>query len=77
MPCFRDPDNLVYGRSEHGGMLFGGYEPEPTAPGRKKEKPRSARSLLALFMLALVAAATGGIFMLKCEHEPSTKVTLP
>ncbi len=31
MPCFRDPDNLVYGRSEHGGMLFGGYEPEPTA----------------------------------------------
>jgi serine/threonine protein phosphatase PrpC len=52
-------------------------EPEPTAPGRKKEKPRSARSLLALFMLALVAAATGGIFMLKCEHEPSSKVTLP
>ena len=52
-------------------------EPETTAPGRKKEKPRSARSLLALFMLALVAAATGGIFMLKCEHEPSSKVTLP
>jgi hypothetical protein len=52
-------------------------EPEPTAPGRKKEKPRSARSLLALFMLALVAAATGGIFMLKCEHEPASKVTLP
>jgi serine/threonine protein phosphatase PrpC len=52
---------------------------EPTAGGSKskKEKPRSARSLLALFMLALVAAATGGIFMLKCEHEPSSKVTLP
>ncbi len=31
MPCFRDPDNLVYGKSEHGGMLFGGYEAEPTA----------------------------------------------
>jgi len=29
MPCFRDPDNLVYGRSEHGGMVFGGYEAEP------------------------------------------------
>src|SRR5262245_30068404 len=29
MPCFRDPDNLVYGKSEHGGMLFGGYENEP------------------------------------------------
>jgi glycine cleavage system aminomethyltransferase T/glycine/D-amino acid oxidase-like deaminating enzyme len=31
MPCFRDPDNLVYGKAEHGGMLFGGYEPEPHA----------------------------------------------
>jgi len=31
MPCFRDPDNLVYGKSEHGGMLFGGYENEPHA----------------------------------------------
>ena len=29
MPCFRDPDNLVYGKSEQGGMLFGGYETEP------------------------------------------------
>jgi protein phosphatase len=61
-------------------------EPEPTAAHRPraragqaqgKDKPRSTRSLLALFMLALVAAATGGIFMLKCEHEPATKVTLP
>ena len=31
MPCFRDPDNLVYGKSEAGGVLFGGYEPEPNA----------------------------------------------
>jgi 4-methylaminobutanoate oxidase (formaldehyde-forming) len=31
MPCFRDPDNLVYGKAEHGGMLFGGYEGEPHA----------------------------------------------
>ena len=29
MPCFRDPDNLVYGKSEHGGMVFGGYEFDP------------------------------------------------
>jgi glycine cleavage system aminomethyltransferase T/glycine/D-amino acid oxidase-like deaminating enzyme len=28
-PCFRDPDNLVYGRDEAGGMLIGGYEPDP------------------------------------------------
>ncbi len=31
MPCFRDPDNLVYGRSESGGVVFGGYEPNPAA----------------------------------------------
>jgi 4-methylaminobutanoate oxidase (formaldehyde-forming) len=31
MPCFRDPDNLVYGKAEAGGILFGGYEPEPVA----------------------------------------------
>jgi glycine cleavage system aminomethyltransferase T/glycine/D-amino acid oxidase-like deaminating enzyme len=31
MPCFRDPDNLVYGKSEHGGILFGGYEGNPHA----------------------------------------------
>jgi len=31
MPAFRDPDNLVYGKAEHGGMLFGGYEGEPRA----------------------------------------------
>ena len=48
-----------------------------TAPGHRKAKPRSVRSLLALFLLALVAAATGGIFVMKCEHDPSSKVTLP
>ncbi len=29
-PCFRDTDNLVYGKDEAGGMLIGGYEPNPT-----------------------------------------------
>jgi len=52
-------------------------EPEPTEGRRKRERPRSGRSLLALFLLALVAAATGGIFVMKCEHEPTSKVTLP
>ena len=42
-----------------------------------KAKPRSVRSLLALFLLALVAAAAGGMFVMKCEHDPSSKVTLP
>jgi glycine cleavage system aminomethyltransferase T/glycine/D-amino acid oxidase-like deaminating enzyme len=31
MPCFRDTDNLVYGKAEAGGMLFGGYEPDPAS----------------------------------------------
>jgi glycine cleavage system aminomethyltransferase T/glycine/D-amino acid oxidase-like deaminating enzyme len=31
MPCFRDPDNLVYGKAEQGGVLFGGYEGDPSA----------------------------------------------
>jgi 4-methylaminobutanoate oxidase (formaldehyde-forming) len=31
MPCFRDPDNLVYGKAEAGGLLFGGYEGDPVA----------------------------------------------
>jgi len=51
-------------------------DPEPTA-GNRKSKARSGRSLLALFLLAVVAAATGGIFVMKCEHDPSSKVTLP
>ena len=47
MPCFRDPDNLVYGKSEHGGMVFGGYELDPRVPlgGRRAVGPRGARSL--------------------------------
>ncbi len=46
MPCFRDPDNLVYGKSEAGGILFGGYEPD--APSRWVDGvpwEHSARSL--------------------------------
>ena len=31
MPCFRDPDNLVYGKSDAGGMVFGGYELDPVS----------------------------------------------
>ncbi len=37
MPCFRDTDNLVYGKAEAGGVLFGGYEPNPVAAlGRRR-----------------------------------------
>ena len=30
-PCLRDPDNLVYMREEQGGLVVGGYEPNPPA----------------------------------------------
>jgi glycine/D-amino acid oxidase-like deaminating enzyme/glycine cleavage system aminomethyltransferase T len=30
-PCFRDTENLVYGKAESGGVLFGGYEPNPVS----------------------------------------------
>jgi heterotetrameric sarcosine oxidase gamma subunit len=30
-PCFRDTDNLIYGKAESGGVLFGGYEPDPVS----------------------------------------------
>ncbi len=30
-PCLRDPDNLVYMRQEQGGLIVGGYEPNPIA----------------------------------------------
>src|SRR5439155_219295 len=31
MPCFRDPENLIYGKAEAGGMVLGGYELNPAA----------------------------------------------
>src|SRR5256885_12672328 len=31
MPCFRGPDNLVYGKAESGGVVLGGYELDPNA----------------------------------------------
>jgi serine/threonine protein phosphatase PrpC len=42
---------------------------------------RTARSLLALFLVALIAAAAGGIFVMKCERDQSersdSRITLP
>jgi protein phosphatase len=49
---------------------------EPAPPG-----PRRVPSLLAWFMVALVAAAAGGIFVMKCARDQATRsdgrVTLP
>jgi protein phosphatase len=34
---------------------------------------RTARAVLAFFLLALVAAAAGGVFVMKCEHDQSAR----
>ena len=33
-PTIRDPDRRTYFKEEVGGLVMGGYEPEPAAPGR-------------------------------------------
>src|SRR2546423_13158224 len=33
MPCFRDPDNLIYGKAEAGGAPPRGYELKSHPPG--------------------------------------------
>ena len=58
MPCFRDPDNLVYGKSEHGGMVFGGYEADP--PSRWEDGvPVGPRGPAAAARLRAVRPADG------------------
>src|SRR5665213_4179735 len=51
------------------------------APGGSQPSTRTARSLLALFLVALIAAAAGGIFVMKCERDQSersdSRITLP
>jgi serine/threonine protein phosphatase PrpC len=51
------------------------------APGGAPPSTRTARSLLALFLVALIAAAAGGIFVMKCERDQSersdSRITLP
>ena len=51
-PCFRDPDHLVYGKAEGGGLLVGGYEPDPRRVGRtacpgSTRPARSSRTWIA------------------------------
>jgi PPM family protein phosphatase len=59
-------------------------EPSALRAKRAPQVPpatRTARSLLALFLVALIAAAAGGIFVMKCERDQSersdSRVTLP
>jgi len=53
MPCFRDPDNLIYGKAEAGGVVLGGYELDPNAAGSMEfpgstPGPRSLRTSVVL-----------------------------
>lgn len=41
------------------------------------EAPRPTRSVLALLFLALLAAAAGAVFVLKCEHEDAMQLEGP
>ena len=38
---------------------------------------RGARSLLAFFFVALLAAAAGGIFVMKCERDQAARADAP
>jgi protein phosphatase len=52
-------------------------DPGDPAAGRLAGGLRGARSLLAFFFLALVAAAAGGIFVMKCERDQAVRVDNP
>ena len=64
--------------TDPGGPGLGGLRGRRAAAS---PAPRGVPSLLALFLIGLVAAAAGGIFVMKCERDQSTRsdgrVTLP
>ncbi len=66
VPTKTDPPVLI-GDSERTASGVTGRRPAASPPAR------ATRSLLALFFLALVAAAAGGIFVTKCESDPSAR----
>ena len=44
LPTLRDPDRLTYYKEEVGGLVMGGYEPNPHALGRERASPRTSPS---------------------------------
>jgi serine/threonine protein phosphatase PrpC len=53
-------------------------DPGQPQSGRGAGGPvRGARSLLAFFFLALLAAAAGGIFVMKCERDQAVRADAP
>ena len=53
LPTLRDPDRLTYYKEEVGGLVMGGYEPNP--------KPWAERGLPERFEFELLRRATGTI----------------
>jgi PPM family protein phosphatase len=49
---------------------------QPVSAGRGAPA-RGARSLLAFFFIALLAAAAGGIFVMKCERDQAARADAP
>jgi protein phosphatase len=53
-------------------------DPGQPVSGRGASGPvRGARSLLAFFFIALLAAAAGGIFVMKCERDQAARADAP
>ena len=53
-------------------------DPGQPVSGRSSSRPvRGGRSLLAFFFIALVAAAAGGIFVMKCERDQAARADAP
>ena len=46
LPTLRDPDNLVYFRTEVGGLVMGGYERDPAPFGARRDPRRFEAQLL-------------------------------
>jgi protein phosphatase len=70
----RVPPSLLAAAEEAMGTSAAS-SPDVAALSEDASEPagRTARSVLAFFLLALVAAAAGGIFVLKCEREQAVQ----
>ena len=82
-PCFRDTDNLVYGKAESGGVLFGGYEPNPASRwergvpwehGAQALRPDHARfqQLMAGAVRRFPFLEEAGVIALVCHPDAMT-----
>ena len=52
-------------------------DPGQPISGRVSAPGRGARSLLAFFFVALLAAAAGGILVMKCERDQAARADTP